>query len=62
MEIILETIIVLVFRYPGAFIRWVFLHKKRSFKSLLDEDPYINATLSILIMIFTVILIRHFFK
>ena len=59
MEVIFETIIILIFRYPGAFIRWVFLYKKRSFKSLLKEDPYINATLSLLIIVIIVILVSY---
>lgn len=50
MEIILETIIVLIFQYPGAFLRWIFLSKKSTFKSLLKEDPYINATISLLVI------------
>lgn len=50
MEIILETIIVLIFQYPGAFLRWIFLSKKRTFKSLLKDDPYINATFSLLVI------------
>lgn len=60
MEIVLETIIILIFRYPGAFIRWLFLRKKRSFKSILDEDPYINATFSISMIVFIVFIVRYF--
>ncbi len=62
MEIILETILILIFRYPGAFIRWLFLRKKRTFKSVLNEDPYINATLSISVIVFAIIAIRCFLK
>lgn len=61
VEIILETIVVLIFRYPGALIRWVFLRKKRTFKSILDDDPYINAMLSLVVLALIVVLIRYLF-
>ncbi len=62
MELILEVVIVLLFRYPGAFIRWIFLHKRRTFGSLLKEDPYINATLSIAILGGVALLTSYIFK
>tara|TARA_R110002124_G_scaffold50307_4_gene146529 strand:- start:2012 stop:2203 length:192 start_codon:yes stop_codon:yes gene_type:complete len=61
VEIILETIVVLVFRYPGALIRWVFLRNKRTFKSILDDDPYINAMLSLVVLALIVVSIRYLF-
>lgn len=62
MEMILEVLIVLFCRYPGALIRWVFLHKRRTFGSLLKDDPYINATLSIAMLGGVALLISYIFK
>lgn len=50
MEVIFETVFVLIFRYPGAFIRWLFLFKKRSFKSILKDDSYLNAAISFIVI------------
>lgn len=61
IEVIFETIIVWLFQYPGAFLRWIFLKNKKTFKSLLEEDPYINATFSILMIAGIVLLIRYIF-
>ena len=61
IEIILETIVVLIFRYPGASIRWLFLRHKRTFKSILKDDPYINAMLSLVVLAVIVVLITYFF-
>lgn len=61
MGTLLEIIYVVAnagfFQYPGAFIRWLFLRPGRSFDSLLKEDPYINAGLSLLIIAVAVIAI-----
>lgn len=46
MEVIFEIIYVVILRYPGAFIRWIFLFRKRNFKSILKDDSYINAAIS----------------
>lgn len=43
------------FQYPGAFVRWIFLRPKRSFDSLLKEDPYINSGFTLLIIAVAVI-------
>ena len=53
MEIIFETIIILVLRYPGAGIRWLFSRlwkSDKSFKDFLKEDAFINGVLSLLII------------
>lgn len=61
IEIIFEIIIVLIFQYPGALLRWLFLHKKRTFKSLLKDDPYINSLFSIAFLGLIFIIIKHLF-
>ena len=61
IEVILETILILLFRYPGAFIRWIFLHRSRTLKSLVEDEPYINATISFLMIACSVLLIGKLF-
>jgi hypothetical protein len=61
LEIVLEVIIIWIFRYPGASIRWLFLQKKRSFKSILDEEPYLNAILSISLLAIIIFLARYLY-
>lgn len=42
-EFIFETIMI----YPGAFIRWIFLGGKKSYKELIiTEDSEINVSIS----------------
>lgn len=45
------------FQYPGAFIRWLFLRPKRTFDTLLKEDPYMNSGFTLLIIAAAVIAI-----
>lgn len=61
IEIIFETIIILIFRYPGALLRWLFLGGKRSFKSILEDDAYINAIFSLIFIAIIVVLVRFIF-
>lgn len=41
-EFLLEFIGILIFRYPGALIRWV-LFRKKSLKEYINDDWYENA-------------------
>tara|TARA_R110002110_G_scaffold54448_5_gene156310 strand:+ start:601 stop:801 length:201 start_codon:yes stop_codon:yes gene_type:complete len=53
MEIILETIIILIFRYPGAGIRWLFSriwNSNKSFKDFLKDDSYKNGIIGLLFL------------
>lgn len=55
LEIIYEIANAGFFQYPGAFIRWIFLRPKRTFDTLLKEDPYINSGFTLLIIAVAVI-------
>ena len=57
LDIIYEVAIAGFFQYPGALVRWIFLRPKRSFDSLLKEDPYINSGFTLLIIAVAVIAI-----
>lgn len=62
MEIIFETIIILIFRYPGAGIRWLFSRmwkSKKSFKEFLKDDSYINGIIGLLFLALIIISITY---
>jgi hypothetical protein len=62
MEIIFETIIILILRYPGAGIRWLISRLWKSdkrFKEFLKEDAFINGVVSLLIIAAIVIGINN---
>ena len=64
MEIILETIIILIFRYPGAAVRWGFSrlwNSKKSFIEFTKDEPYINATIGILILVGIILILQPWY-
>ena len=36
--------------FPGAFIRWIFLNRKKTFKEIISEDNIYNYILSFVII------------
>ncbi|TQI71172.1 hypothetical protein JM79_2099 [Gramella sp. Hel_I_59] len=51
MEIIFETIVILILRYPGAAIRWSITRlwsSDKKFKEFLKEDAFINGVVSLI--------------
>ena len=59
-QIISESIILILFRYPGAFIRWTFTGFRRPFKDVLNDDTYINGMLGVIAVSGIVVLILKF--
>ena len=62
MEIIFETIIILIFRYPGAGIRWLISRiwkSNKKFKDFLKEDAYLNGITGLLVLALIIILITY---
>tara|TARA_R110002050_G_scaffold145456_1_gene270961 strand:- start:372 stop:575 length:204 start_codon:yes stop_codon:yes gene_type:complete len=62
MEIILETIIILIFRYPGAGIRWLISRiwkSNKKFKEFLKEDSYLNGIIGLLVLALIIISITY---
>jgi uncharacterized Tic20 family protein len=47
----IEAIVILLLSYPGAFIRWLFVRKKRRIKDIVKDDEYINAGITIIVFI-----------
>ena len=50
LEILAEVLILMIFRYPGAFLRWVFTGCRRPFKEVLAEDAYTNGTIGLVVI------------
>ncbi|MBD66013.1 MAG: hypothetical protein CME62_12455 [Halobacteriovoraceae bacterium] len=48
----METFLLIALKYtlivPGAFVRWLFHYKKRTFESVLDDDTFLNANIGTL--------------
>ena len=61
-ETIIEIFILILFRYPGAFIRWILIGRKKTFKQILSGDSYLNGSIGlvfvVLIIVFLVKLIK----
>jgi len=57
-DILINTIIPFLFRYPGAFIRWLFVSNQRSFNEVLKEDDILlNSSVGMVIIIPAIIII-----
>jgi len=57
VEVIFETLIILIFRYPGAGLRWAVSRlwkSKKTFKDFLEEDSYINGIIGLLVIGLTI--------
>ena len=60
MEVVLEVLIIILFRYPGAGLRWVVSRlwkSDKTFKDFLNEDAYINGTIGLLFLAAIVIVV-----
>jgi hypothetical protein len=62
MEVIFETIIILIFRYPGAGIRWLvsrIWNSNKNFKDFLKDDSYLNGIIGLLFLALVIFSIRQ---
>ena len=60
MEVVLEVLIIILFRYPGAGLRWAVSRlwkSDKTFKDFLNEDAYINGTIGLLFLAAIVIVV-----
>ncbi len=53
----MEIILTLLLRYPGAYVRYLFSGKRKSFKEYLKQDDYVNAGISWVIIIFIITIV-----
>nr|WP_295872245.1 cytochrome c [uncultured Chitinophaga sp.] len=51
MEFITEIIILALFVYPGAVIRWVLTGFRRPLKDFLNDDSYFNGTVGLVVIV-----------
>lgn len=56
LEIIAEIILSYVLNIPGAFIRWLFTGRKRSFPEVLDDEGYQNKLIGLIILLLCIVL------
>jgi hypothetical protein len=61
LEIILESVILILFRYPGAFIRWTFTLYRKPFKDILNDNEYLNGWLGLVAVSLIIIQVCKFF-
>ena len=58
MEFIVEVIIMVLLRYPGALLRWVYYKGEKNYKELLnDNNPNTNIIISLLFIALLVVII-----
>jgi hypothetical protein len=57
MEVLSQFITRLLFKMPGAFIRWAFYYPSKSFGEILESNSIYNYFISILFMATVVFLI-----
>jgi hypothetical protein len=57
LEIICEMILMIVFTFPGAFIRWCFTGFRKPFKDLLLDNSEFNGPVGFVAVVGLVILI-----
>lgn len=62
LELIIEIIMLVLFRYPGAFVRWIYKKGKVPYKVVLNEgDFYTDGIIGIIIIVGLGILIKKIF-
>ncbi len=59
-NIIIESIVLFLFEYPGAMIRWVLLRGKKPFRNILYDDSFPNWLLTVIAIALTVFLVKAF--
>ena len=49
LQVVIRAVAKLTFCWPGATVRWLFLHKKKTFKEILD-DVNLNTAIGIIVL------------
>jgi hypothetical protein len=65
MDILVEAILLLIFLYPGAFMRWIIgkcFRSKRTFKEYLADSFYWNGSVGMLVTALLVIFFVHLLR
>ncbi len=62
MDTILEVIILVIFKIPGAFIRWLLSGCRKPLKEFIDNgDAYLDGFIGLTVCVLIVVLIRFIF-
>jgi len=62
MEAIFEVIILVIFKVPGACVRWLFSRCKRPLKEYINNgDAYLDGFIGLVVFVLIVLLIRYMF-
>lgn len=63
METILEIILLVIFKVPGAFFRWLFGGCKKPIKDYIDNgDAYADGIIGLTVVVLIVLLITKLIK
>jgi hypothetical protein len=58
-EAIIETITLILFRYPGALIRWCLTGFRKPFKEVLNRDGYTNGVIGVIGIVVIVLFVKN---
>lgn len=58
LEILAEIFLVLLFQYPGAFIRSMFTGFKKPVKEIIKQDPFLNGTIGMVAIGLLIVFIK----
>jgi hypothetical protein len=57
MEFIIEVLVMILLRYPGALLRWLYYRGKKDYTSLLnDSNPNTNTIVSLFFIAIIIVL------
>lgn len=57
LEIIVEGIVLILFSIPGAFMRWIFMRRKRSYKQILLDEDGGNAGVGVVVTVIVMVIV-----
>jgi hypothetical protein len=58
MSDIFEIILIWIFSYPGAWIRWMISGRKKSMEDYRNDDWYFNSVFVILLVVLLILVIK----
>ncbi len=58
IEGFIEILIVYLFRYPGAFVRWMLTGFRTSFRDIVEKDAYLNAFIGLVADLTLILIVK----
>jgi uncharacterized protein involved in cysteine biosynthesis len=62
IELLVDILLMFIFSYPGAFIRWAFTGFKKPFDEVLNDNRSWNGFLGLLILGLLIVSLKYFFS